>query len=226
MWRRPLQQVMSREEAAMTLRALARGLRLDRWFFTLAYWRRRTPWDTNITPPELTRLVEDGDPERLPAGRALDLGCGTGTNCLYLARHGWDVTGIDFAALAVARARAKAAQGGLLSGSVRFLQGDVTRLEALDLRPGYQLAIDLGCFHGIAPARRADYAAGVTRLAAPGALLMIYAFAPIPMFGRVVGVTADELRATFAPAWTVARIETGEGRAGLPSAWYWLRRAG
>ena len=38
---------------------------------------------TNDTPP-------------LPAGPALDLGCGTGDSSIYLVQHGWKVTGVDF----------------------------------------------------------------------------------------------------------------------------------
>jgi SAM-dependent methyltransferase len=53
----------------------------------LAVWRRPTP------PADLVALVEG--PSALPAGRALDLGCGTGTDAIYLATHGWDVTGVD-----------------------------------------------------------------------------------------------------------------------------------
>ena len=51
------------------------------------------PWDSGVSPPELVAAVEG--PQALPPGRALDLGCGTGTNAIYMARHGWDVTGAD-----------------------------------------------------------------------------------------------------------------------------------
>lgn len=209
--------------------AAARQRNFRRWFFTLAYWRRRAPWDTGISPPELVRTVAGDGPERLPAGRALDLGCGTGTNCLYLARHGWEATGIDFAAPAVRRARrrlATAVAAGELSGSARFLRGDVTRLERLPLTGPYSLLFDLGCFHGLAPAQRTAYAAGITRLSAPEATLLLYAFAPATaeQTGGAPGISQTELVATFAPAWRVQRIETGQGSRGRASAWYWLRR--
>jgi len=66
---------------------------------------------------------------RLPPGRALDFGCGGGRNSLYLARHGWDVTGIDMLGAAVEKARSKAV-GDVTKA--RFLQGDVTKLAELD----------------------------------------------------------------------------------------------
>jgi SAM-dependent methyltransferase len=198
----------------------------ERWFFTLAYLRRRTPWDTNITPPELVRVVEGAGPEHRAPGRALDLGCGTGTNAVYLARHGWEVTGVDYAAPAIARARARARRAGLPAGSARFLRGDVTRLDALGVRGPHDLIFDLGCFHSLAPEGRARYAAQAARLAAPGALLLVYALAPTQLGGRAVGLTADEMARQFAADWAMDRVEPGTNPNGHPSAWYWLRHHG
>jgi SAM-dependent methyltransferase len=46
-------------------------------------------------------------------GKALDVGMGQGRNSLYLAEHGWDVTGFDPADEGVRSARAQAARRGL-----------------------------------------------------------------------------------------------------------------
>lgn len=208
----------------MPVRDLLRDVGLNRWFFTLMYWRGRPPWDSGVTPPELVRVVEGTGTEHRQPGRALDLGCGTGTNSLYLARHGWDVSGVDFAAPAIARAREKRAQMGTLSGAVRFQRGDVTHLEALDLHGPYDLVLDMGCLHGIAPAGRERYAAQVTRLTRPGALLMVYALAPTRLGRRTIGMTQDDMRALFTLGWSIERVEPGQNPNGRASAWYWLVR--
>lgn len=203
----------------MTMNILSR-LRLDRWTFTLAYLRRRAPWDTGITPPELVDAIE-GE-QALPPGNALDLGCGTGTNSLYLARHGWRVTGVDFAAPAIERAHEKLRRSDAIAGSVRFLRGDVTNLASLRLDGPYSLLFDLGCLHTIPHEKRRDYAAGISRLAAPGALYLLYGFLPSPDM-RPRGVTPDEVRRLFESAFTVEHIVEGQDRRRRTSNWYWLR---
>lgn len=207
-----------------SMNALVRRLLGQRWVFTLAYRSHHTPWDTNVTPPELVRVVEGAGPEHLPTGRALDLGCGTGTNSLYLARHGWEVVGIDFIAAAIDRAREKYAAAGSLAGTVEFRRGDVTRLQASNVLPGSNLIFDLGCFHGLSRASRAPYVAGISGLAASGATLLLYAFGPTMQSGRAMGLTREELAATFAPGWVIARVEQGSNPDGRAAAWYWLTR--
>jgi len=49
-------------------------------FFRAAYLFGFKPWDTGVPPPELVSVVEGND--RLVPGKALDLGCGTGTNSI------------------------------------------------------------------------------------------------------------------------------------------------
>ena len=65
----------------------------------------------------VVELVEG--PDRLPAGRALDLGCGAGRNALYLAAHDWDTIGVEMAGYAVELATRAATAKAL---PARFLQ--------------------------------------------------------------------------------------------------------
>src|SRR5438128_2069168 len=97
-----------------------------RWYdfvYRASYRLGFTPWDRGVPPPGLVELVEG--PAALPAGRAIDLGCGTATNTIYLARRGWEVTGVDMVPQALETARQRAAAAGV---SPRLVQGDVTRL--------------------------------------------------------------------------------------------------
>jgi cyclopropane fatty-acyl-phospholipid synthase-like methyltransferase len=186
------------------------------WSFDLRYLLGRPPWDTAVTPPELVELVEGGG---LPPGRALDLGCGTGTNCIYLARHGWEVVGVDFSILAIRRARRKARWAGV---DCRFYRGDVTDL--VFLTDPFDLALDIGCLHSLPSEGWERYAAGVARLVLPGGLCLLYAFTSRPDRPTPRGVAPEEVRSLFTPAFAVEREERGEDPSGLRSAWYWLRR--
>ena len=71
----------------------------------------------------LRELVEGTD--TLSPGSALDVGCGTGDASIYLAQHGWQVTGVDFTPKALDKARAKAGAAGV---PVDFVHADVTHL--------------------------------------------------------------------------------------------------
>jgi len=156
----------------------------------LIFWQRPAP------PPDLVALVEGPSP--LPRGRALDLGCGTGTDTLYLATHGWQVTAIDMVPQALATARQKATAAGV---SPRFLEGDVTRLHDLGVGDGYTLVLDFGCFHTLPDDQRSRYVTEVTNAAAPGATFLLYGFRRPPKAAPMhAGLTVEEVRQRFAPA--------------------------
>ncbi|WP_319019181.1 class I SAM-dependent methyltransferase [Microbispora sitophila] len=188
------------------------------------YYRAgKPPWDTGVTPPELVALVEgrgEGHEEShgaLPPGRALELGCGTGTNAVYLARHGWEVVAVDLIDRAIEQAREKAAAAG---AAVRLLHGDATRLDELDAPGPYDLFFDLSCYCGIPPHRRDAYAAGLTRRAAPGARLLMFGYGPGTLDDKFSGVTADELRARFT-GWELVDVTPGTNP--FPTFWFTLR---
>ncbi|WP_182909541.1 cyclopropane-fatty-acyl-phospholipid synthase family protein [Microbispora sp. H13382] len=186
------------------------------------YYRAgKPPWDTGVTPPELVALIEgrgegEGDGV-LPPGRALELGCGTGTNAVYLARHGWEVVAVDLVERAVEQAREKADAAGV---AVRLLHGDATRLDELDAPGPFDLFFDLSCYCGIPPHRRDAYAAGLTRRAAPGARLLMFGYGPGAFDDTFSGVTADELRARFG-GWELVDITPGTNP--VPTFWFTLR---
>ncbi len=188
---------------------------MNRLRFWWRYFRGAMPWDTGITPPEIVALAD-----RLPPGRALDLGCGTGTTSLYLASRQWQVTGIDFIPAAIRRACDRARAAHL---SVDFHVADVTRIDFLD--GPFDLAIDIGCLHSLAPNQQQGYAKSLAKLTQPGALYVLYAFMPGYIHGRRVGLTQDDLTRRFGHAFYIETVIGGQDKGSGPdSAWYWLRR--
>lgn len=187
---------------------------MRRLLFELKYLRGRAPWDRGVVPPEVVALVEGG----LPPGRALDIGCGSGTSSVYLAEHGWDVVGVDFSAAAIRRARRRARQAGV---RCTFHRADATELAFLS--GPFDLALDIGCLHGIPGQGRARYATGLARLVRPAGLYMLYAICPLPDRPTPRGITPEAVRELFTAVFVIERQEEGKDR-GRPSAWYWMKR--
>jgi SAM-dependent methyltransferase len=149
-------------------------------------------------------------PLRSRSGRALDLGCGTGTDSIYLASHGWQVTGIDMVPKALAIARRRAAAAGV---SPSFVEGDVTRLQDLGLGDDHTLVLDFGCYHTLPEDRRPAYVASVSSATAPGGTLLLFGFRRPPRAAPMhAGVTLEEVRARFAShGWQV--LDAGQAPA-------------
>jgi SAM-dependent methyltransferase len=174
------------------------GTRVEgaRWYgfvYRMAYLLGLTVWDRGVPNSELVELVEG--PSSSPPGRALDIGCGTGTETIYLAEHGWDVTGVDMVPKALAIARRKAAAAGV---SPRFVEGDVTRLRDFGVGDGYALLLDFGCFHTLPPDRRDAYVESVSEAAAPGSTFLLFGFARPPKLAPMqAGMTREEVRERF-----------------------------
>ena len=159
--------------------------------YRLMYRLGVTPWD-RVLPAELTEIIGE-----LPPGRALDLGSGKGAKAVYMAQHGWKVTAVENVPSAMAAARRRAEEAGVV---IDFRQGDVTRLASLGLSPGYSLVFDFGCYHGLNSKQRDLYGEGVNVLAAAGATLLLMGFVraipPIPS-----GVSETDLLEHLGSAW-------------------------
>lgn len=200
---------------------------LVRFSFNLWYYRR-PPWDKGISPPELLDFLATH-----PPGRAIDLGCGSGTNVLTLARHGWQVTGVDFAPRAIALARRKLHQAGL---SAELRVADVTHLD--EIAPPFDLALDIGCFHGVGD--RQAYLRQLQRLLRPGGHWLLYGFfrpaepqrfsgldrlfaliqSPLPP-----GLQEQDLETAIQSGFRLLWRKDGHDRRDRPSAWFLFQKA-
>ena len=139
---------------------MLRRLSFNLWYF------RNPPWDSGISPPELLEFIQTHS-----AGKAIDLGCGTGTNVITLARAGWQVTGVDFAVTAIRMANNKLKTADV-HASLRV--GDVTKLK--DMNAPFDFALDLGCFHGLTSQGRWNYLTQLQRILAPNGFWLMYGF--------------------------------------------------
>ncbi|HEX4146064.1 MAG TPA: class I SAM-dependent methyltransferase [Pirellulales bacterium] len=168
----------------------------DRSTFETAY-AGQAPWDIGRPQPA---LVERADQIH---GSMLDAGCGTGDNALYFASRGHRVTGIDFLAEPIARAKQKAVERGL---SVNFLVMDALSLQ--NLPEVFDSAIDCGLFHVFSDDDRRRYVAGLATVVKPGGRLLLLCFSDEEP--GTVGprrVSRRELESAFTDGWTIESIE-------------------
>ncbi|MFG2723516.1 class I SAM-dependent methyltransferase [Streptomyces sp. NPDC048416] len=140
-------------------------------FWNGFYADRSKPVPFFVAKPDET-LVSYLDQGLITPGRALDLGCGAGRNALHLAALGFEVDAVDVSPVAVAWAEARAREAGL---DVRFRRGDA--FTTPEVSGPYDLVVDSGCFHHLAPHRRVSYLAFLERVLAPGGHLALTCFA-------------------------------------------------
>ncbi len=180
-------------------------------------YRRGAPWE--IGPrSELIQLVESGRvlPAEYPA--AVDLGCGTGANSLFLAAHGFDVVGVDFSPVAISKAWRHAR---FAPGRVRFVQGDLTAESIPTAEGPFDLLIDYGTLDDLGGSGRRSMAATIRRLSRPGSLLLLWCFygarADLPFFSfqgpsKVYpGLRPGEERVLFADSFEIERLPGADG---------------
>jgi SAM-dependent methyltransferase len=136
---------------------------IERW--DRAYQEgRHAPWDTGSPAGDLTHAVESGE---IKPCRTIVLGCGSGTNAIYLAKKGFEVTAIDVAPTALSIARAKAEKAGV---RVRWVLADVLKLPDLGL---FDLVFDRGCYHNVRYVDAPGFVASLRKLTKPGSQCLI-----------------------------------------------------
>lgn len=190
-----------------------------------------TPWEQMADLPiaeQIGAMFErEQQPGQPPYGRALDLGCGSGIWSVQLAARGWDVTGVDAVPKALRAARERAEKAGV---EVRFIQGDVTALQAAGVGSGFRLLLDFNCFHELNNAQRAAVGREASAVASPDAALLMMAWTPArrgPLLPH--GASRADIEAAFS-GWNVIDEQTVDV-SGAPDSvkkaeprWYRLRR--
>jgi SAM-dependent methyltransferase len=167
---------------------------------------------------------------RRPPGRALDIGCGAGTDSVFLAQMGWDVTSLDFMPKALEYTQQRAREAGV---KVTPVEADIT-----EWRPSgaYDLVLDHGLLHNMDPVRYPAYRATVlAALSEDGDFVLLHWHPRYP--GQANGrmgptrVDREDVKTFFAPELQERFFAREEFEdlpdmvgGGMTQAYYWFRR--
>ncbi|HET9959539.1 MAG TPA: methyltransferase domain-containing protein [Polyangiaceae bacterium] len=158
-------------------------------------------WTAGSASPELIKLVWEGVIE--PGSRVLDVGCGIGSESVFLAARGMRVTGIDISPSAIEAAK-KLAQAYAVE--VDFRCADVLNLPSPDAE--FDVFCDQGCFHHMADEERAGYVKELVRVLKPGGLFVLRSFSDkIPGGPQPRRISSKELIDTFAGQLRLEHLE-------------------
>jgi SAM-dependent methyltransferase len=179
-------------------------------------WDRRYAAVENLWATRPNRFLV-AEVAELPPGRALDLACGEGQNAIWLASLGWDVTGVDYSEVAIAKANARAERDGV---AVQFTSADLVEYEPR--RAAYDLVLVL--YLHIPSTLRGGVHAKASAALAPGGTFLLLGHDRANLTDGVGGpsdpdllYTADEIAAELPgleieKATTVLRDVDGEDR--------------
>jgi len=169
------------------------------------YRTGQPPWETGSPSSELKCVIAE---QHIAPCRAVDFGCGSGINAVWLAQQRFDVTGIDLSPLAIQQARGSAAEVGV---TIRFEQDDL-----LALRGQYEpfpFFLDRGCYHAVRRVDATAYVRTLRQLTQPNALGLILAgnsrSQHQPGQGPPV-VSEEELRSELGVAFEIVRLREFE----------------
>jgi len=103
------------------------------------YKAGNTPWD--IGKPDFN-LIQTVPTMVIKPCKALDIGCGTGYNSIWLSRKGFDVIGIDASEIAIQKSLDEASKANV---KCTFIEIDflTNKIEGAP----FGFAFDRGCFH-------------------------------------------------------------------------------
>ncbi|MBT3240380.1 MAG: class I SAM-dependent methyltransferase [Chloroflexi bacterium] len=188
---------------------------LNKIFRKIAFrsWYIQTPpWDTGITPPELEAFIDTH-----PPGRAIDLGCGTGTNVIRLAQAGWAATGVDFIPKAIRLAKLK---GKDKKVSAEFVVGDVS--SNIIFSGQYDLILDIGCYHALTFDQQEKYRKNIRDFLIEGGQFLLYSFLSDEQ-NRRAGLSLTDL-SLLESEFNLTKREEGQNEDGPSSAWFWFSK--
>jgi SAM-dependent methyltransferase len=172
-------------------------------FYEVIYRYFRAPWDIGARE-ELLLLVNSG---RIKPCRAIDLGCGTGANAIYLAQNGFEVTGVDFAEAAIDKAKARALDADV---HVEFIVDDLTNLRHVSGR--FDFLLDYGVLDDLRLPQREPYVQSMLALTHARSHYLLWGFEyPMRWWERFlpfydIPFSLGEIEQRFGPYFEIEKI--------------------
>lgn len=193
------------------------------------YESGETPWDSGEASQELKRMLDE---YRIQPCRTLELGCGTGTNAIYLAKRGFEVTAVELSSNALRQAHDRAIRDGV---EVRFLEGDL--LAPPPLGAPFPFVFDRGVYHVLRNVDIVRFRNTIQRSTMPGSLylaLLANANDPDTESDGPPRVQVDEMYEELSPLFQLVQLREFQfdgvriaGRSAHPWAWsaLWRRKS-
>ena len=184
------------------------------------YHLTEIPWHSDKPDQELIELIEN---KGIKPSLVLDVGCGAGTDAIYLASIGCKVTAIDVSHEAIRIAQERAARTGV---KVDFIPDNFMKFDFHDNR--FDFINDRGFFHDINPHDREKFAVKINYLLKINGLYFLRCWSDKEE-ESVRGpyrISKDEIRNTFSKFFKVGEIKNfrfgGRGARGYA---YLMRRS-
>lgn len=170
----------------------------DRYYRSGEY---RREWHLKYPSSELRCLLSTG---LVPPGRAVDMGCGAGTEAVHLARSGFDTTAVDVSPLALDKT-ARLARFYKVEVRVHLAAVPDTGLP----ERSFTFLNDRSCLFCIAPERRLweGYAREAARILQPGGIMLSRRFGQIGSNGRERYLDRATFEEIFSPFFEIGPIQ-------------------
>lgn len=161
----------------------------------------KLPWAHKEPTKFLSDIVQKREP-----GRALDVGCGSGVDSVYLARNGWDVTSLDLVEEPLRMTEERAKREGV---KLTIRQADITEWPNTEQ---FDLIVDAGVLHNLPKAFRADHCKRIKSwLKSDGNFVLVHHFKRHSMDWAPIGprrVAREDIDNLFAPEFSEKGYET------------------
>lgn len=165
------------------------------------YQDKKTPWDVDQAESNLVELVKN---QTIRPGLALDLGCGTGNEAIFLAKNDFKVIGVDISDLAIETAKKKAKTAGV---SCELIVSDILDLT---VKGKYDFVFDRGCFHFLDQTEREKYIQNLNKWMKPGSLFLLLVSSDKEPFRGPNQFSEQDLRDLFSKDFEIKSIKLVE----------------